>query len=148
MDPPSANLPFWVQTDLSHPMQSHYVAHQAYEPYSIQVPPDLVLQTQPQGSHLTAGQSYVPYSFNLSPALHVHPPYSTGHFNNAPQTIPSTPMGPPTRPRKRKAPTLRADAWEPHKARIIELHITQKLPLRKVKEIMKEQHGFTAEYVA
>ncbi|KAF2686799.1 hypothetical protein K458DRAFT_297931 [Lentithecium fluviatile CBS 122367] len=92
-----------------------------------------------------AGQSYLPDSFDLSPAINVHPRYNAGHFDNGPQTIPAIPMGPPTRPRKRKAPTLRADAWEPFKARIIELHITQNLPLRKVKEIIKEEFSFTAE---
>lgn len=145
MDSPSANLPVWVQADLSHPIQSHYVAHQAHEPYGIQMPLNLVSQTQPQGSHLTASQSYVPHSFDPSPSLRVHPLHNAGQFDDAAQTIPSIPMGPPTRPRKRKAPTLRADAWEPYKARIIELHITQKLPLRKVKEMVKEEFGFTAE---
>ena len=54
----------------------------------------------------------------------------------------------PTKPRKRKAPTLRADAWESYKARIVELHIRQGLPLREVKEHIKKEFGFTAEYVS
>lgn len=33
-------------------------------------------------------------------------------------------MAPPPNPRKRKAPTLRQEDWEPVKARIVELHIT------------------------
>ena len=55
---------------------------------------------------------------------------------------------PPTRPRKRKAPTLREVDWEPHKARIIELHITQNspLPLKEVKDIIARETGFNAEY--
>ena len=145
MDPPSANLPVWVQTDLSHPIQDHYVAHRAYEPYGIQMPLDLVLQTQTQGSHWTASQSYLPHSFDSSPALRVHAPHNAGHFDDAAQTMPAIPMGPPTRPRKKKAPTLRAESWEPYKARIMELHIAQKLSLRKVKEMIKEEFGFTAE---
>ncbi|EON63691.1 hypothetical protein W97_02919 [Coniosporium apollinis CBS 100218] len=58
---------------------------------------------------------------------------------------PTTIMGPPTNPRKRKAPTLRAEDWEPYKARIIELHIKQKLPLRKVKDTIESELGFKAE---
>lgn len=57
------------------------------------------------------------------------------------------PMAPPPKPRKRKAPTLRRDEWEPVKARVIELHITQSLPLPKVKKIVEEEFkssGFTA----
>ncbi|OCK87054.1 TPR-like protein [Cenococcum geophilum 1.58] len=54
-------------------------------------------------------------------------------------------MGPPTRPRKRKAPTLRASDWEPYKARIVELHIMEKRPLQEVREAIKMEFGFTAE---
>jgi hypothetical protein len=46
--------------------------------------------------------------------------------------------------KKRKAPTLRDKDWAPHKERIIELHITQNLPLRKVKEVMERDHDFFA----
>ncbi|KAF2469209.1 uncharacterized protein BDR25DRAFT_315650 [Lindgomyces ingoldianus] len=96
------------------------------------------------GPYLTAGQSHLPHSFDLSPAPHAHPLHNAEHINDAVQTIPPTPMGPPTWSRKKKAPTLRANAWEPYKARIIELNITQKLPLRNVKEIIKEEFGSTA----
>jgi len=61
--------------------------------------------------------------------------------------VPLQPMAPPPKPRKPKAPTLRLDKWEPVKARIIELHISQNLPLPKVKEIVEEEFkssGFTA----
>ena len=59
-------------------------------------------------------------------------------------------MGPPTTKRKRKAPTLRAVDWEPYKARIIELHITQRPPLslKEVKDAMEKEFGFVAEYVS
>jgi hypothetical protein len=56
-------------------------------------------------------------------------------------------MAPPPKPRKRKAPTLRDDDWEPVKARVIELHITQNVPLPEVKQIVEEESksiGFTA----
>jgi hypothetical protein len=59
-------------------------------------------------------------------------------------------MPPPTQSRKRKAPTLHGDDWEPVKARVIELHIEQKLPLPKVKEIVEEEFkplGFNATSV-
>lgn len=69
MDHPSANLPVWAQTDLSRPIQSHYVAHQAHEPHGIQAPPDLVLETQSQGSHFTAGQGYLPHPVDPHSAL-------------------------------------------------------------------------------
>jgi hypothetical protein len=46
-------------------------------------------------------------------------------------------MASPPKLRKRKAPTLRRDDWEPVKARVIELHITQKRPLPEVKEIVE-----------
>jgi hypothetical protein len=49
--------------------------------------------------------------------------------------------------RKRKAPTLRVEDWEPYKARVIELHIDQNRPLPEVKAIM-ENSGFKAEYVS
>jgi hypothetical protein len=74
------------------------------------------------------------------------PPYTTtvaqlqeltadnGTHDNNVQT-----MAPPPNPRKRKAPTLRDDDWKPVKARIIELHITQKRPLPEVKKIVEEE---------
>ena len=57
-------------------------------------------------------------------------------------------MGPLTRPRKRKALTLRADVWELYKARIMELHVTGKLPLVEATKKIGDEFGFTAEYVA
>ena len=55
-------------------------------------------------------------------------------------------MGSSIKSRKRKAPTLKADAWEPYKARVIELHINQGMPIQKVKEIIENEFNFTAEY--
>ena len=57
------------------------------------------------------------------------------------------PIAPQPNPRKRKAPTLRNDDWEPVKTRVIELHITKKLPLPEVKETVEREYkaiGFTA----
>ncbi|KAF5669520.1 TPR-like protein [Fusarium heterosporum] len=64
------------------------------------------------------------------------------------QMMPLTPMGPPPKTRKPKAPTRRAKDWEPYKARILELHITQKLPLKQVKELIEDEFGFIAGPVA
>lgn len=46
--------------------------------------------------------------------------------------------------RRRKAPTLREGDWAPYKERLIDLHITQNLPLREVKEVMQRDHDFFA----
>ena len=62
-------------------------------------------------------------------------------------SVPLQQMAPPPKPRKQKAPTLRRDKWEPVKARVIELHISQNLPLPEVKKIVEEEFkssGFTA----
>jgi len=56
-------------------------------------------------------------------------------------------MAPPTTKRKRKAPTLRSDAWTPIKARIYELHVAQNTPLSEVKDIVEKEYeaiGFSA----
>ena len=52
---------------------------------------------------------------------------------------------PPASMRKRKAPTLRDADWEPHKARIIELHIDQRRPLLEVRATMERESGLSAE---
>lgn len=57
-----------------------------------------------------------------------------------------THMGPPPKRRRKKAPTLRANDWEPYRARILELHDEQKLPLPKVKAMIEQEFEFTAEY--
>jgi hypothetical protein len=57
-------------------------------------------------------------------------------------------MRPPDRPRKRKAATLREEDWKPYKKPILDLHIEQKVPLQKVRELIVEKYGFKAEYVA
>jgi hypothetical protein len=54
----------------------------------------------------------------------------------------------PTKKRKRKAPTLRTDDFEPYKARILELHIDQDIPLPSVKAIIENESPFKAEYVS
>ncbi|KAF2189774.1 hypothetical protein K469DRAFT_683167 [Zopfia rhizophila CBS 207.26] len=145
MNPWTANPPLFGQTDLLYPIQSPYVSQQAYGPYSSHLALDsLDLQMQPLDGLVTAGQSHILHSLGPSPALRTSEPHNAESFSST-QVISTIPMGPPTKPRKRKAPTLRADAWKPYKARIIELHITQGLPLREVKKKIEEEFRFTAE---
>lgn len=46
--------------------------------------------------------------------------------------------------RKPKAPTLKDADWAPYKDLIIDLHSTQKKPLKWVREHMEREHGFKA----
>jgi hypothetical protein len=89
---------------------------------------------------------YGPHSLNASPLPHDIQPQSFQSFSDTRATN-TPPMGPPTGTRKRKAATLHASDWEPYKTRIIELHIKQDLPLKEVKDKIKKEFGFTAEYV-
>jgi hypothetical protein len=116
-----------------------------------------------QGSHLsspvvqTYGNSTAFHSNDLinsqttlSPSLYPNNMVPQGHqllFSNNTSAANAQPMAPPPNPRKRKAPTLRREDWEPVKARIFELHITHKKPLPEVKQIVEkefESSGFSA----
>lgn len=136
---------------MNSPMGSMFTPHQAFEPldnlnvYS-------ALNEWPTQAGILDGQvtfGEEPFPFPVSDLPHVldtqeqHDTEST----NAMETEPSAPMGPPTKPRKRKAPTLRAEDWEPYKARIIELHITEGRSLPEVKQAIEEEFGFAAGYV-
>ncbi|KAF2811289.1 TPR-like protein [Mytilinidion resinicola] len=124
MNPWATNSPVLGELDFSYPIPS---------------PPTL-----PTDGQITTGQSSAPQLFSPSPALHSHAFHHAESFDAAPP-VPTTSMGPPAKPRKRKAPTLRADDWEPYEDRILELHITQNLPLPKVMKIIEDETGFTAE---
>ncbi|KAF5605945.1 kinesin light chain 2 [Fusarium subglutinans] len=63
----------------------------------------------------------------------------------AAQITPTATTGPPRKSRKKKAPTLRDEDFEPFKDRILELYETHKLPLEKVKTVIEEEFGFTAQ---
>ena len=94
-----------------------------------------------------SGHSYTSPASNPPPPLD-HPNRAQSfQLPSDVQDIAAPPIPPPTKTRKRKAPTLTADAWNPYKDRIVELHIEQNLPLSKVKETMEKEFGFTAEYV-
>jgi hypothetical protein len=101
----------------------------------------------PYGQFMT-DQNHVLHPLNLPQESLIHSPQNAGSFGDIgdTRTMPATPMGPAPKRRKKKAPTLRAKAWEPYKARILELHVTQKLSLEKVKKKIEEEFGFTAEY--
>jgi hypothetical protein len=87
-------------------------------------------------SRTTSSQDiYSSNSFAQLPLLHITVD------NNA------QPMAPPANSRKRKAQALRDEDWEPVKARVIELHITQDRPLHEVKGIIESEFanlGFSA----
>lgn len=78
----------------------------------------------------------------------LHDTSSTGNMDvlGAAQITPTPTTGPPRKSRKKKAPTLRDEDWEPFKDRILELYETHKLPLEKVKTMIEEEFGFTAQY--
>lgn len=63
----------------------------------------------------------------------------------ATQVTPAPTPGPPRKSRKKKAPTLRDEDFEPFKDRILELYETKKLSLENVKTMIEEEFGFTAQ---
>lgn len=119
-----------------------WTSEQLYGLYHTPLAPESFL-TQSTYAQTTPAQD-LHHAFEPSPAPEIQ---MAGNIDYGDvQAIPSFAMGPPTNPRKRKAPTLRPSDWEPYKARIIELHITENLPLWKVKEIIEMESGFAAEY--
>jgi Clr5 domain len=145
----SADLPLFDPRELalSYPMPSHNVPDQAFGLYgndpALEYP---AFNTVPTFGQLASTFNYEPHSFDQSPAPYNNQPLNFQPPSNIRDTAAPS-MGPPTRMRKRKAPTLRVDAWEPYKARIIELHIEQGLSLGKVKDAIEKEFAFTAEYV-
>jgi hypothetical protein len=134
--------------ELSYFTQSQGLPSQAIESYSINpIPGEPASESLPPAGQPDSTHSHISHLFDPYPT-----PYTTQQHNVQPfsdtQDIPVPPMGPPANTRKRKAPTLPRDAWLPYKDRIIELHITRKLPLREVKTIIEKEFGFTAEYVS
>jgi hypothetical protein len=147
MDPWIVNPPAFIEIDPSYFIQNRYGTQQDHELYGSHIALDnLSSQTLPTNGQATTGHRSVLHSLQPSPALHIYTPYDAESFDGT-ETIPVVSMGPPTKSRKRKAPTLRAGDWEPYKTRIIELHIVQKLSLQDVKKKVEEEFGFTAEYV-
>jgi hypothetical protein len=125
------------EVDFGYSSQTPSDIPRAYEPDGIQFAFGSALQAQHPGSGYTG--SSMP-----SPAVRNNAVHNVALSNSA-QNSSAPSMGPPSRPRKRKAPTLRADDWEPYKARVVELYVNQGLALKKVKEKIEEEFGFTAE---
>ena len=147
VDPAAFGL---YDSDLSYLAQNHSTADQAFEFHgNNSVLEDRASEMPPPLGQLASTHNYVSNSFDPSPAPYTSQPQNFPPFNETKdKTAPS--MGPPTKTRKRKAPTLHADDWEPYKARIIELHIEQDppLPLREVKDTIETEFGFVAEYAS
>jgi len=135
---------------LSYLMQNHGTTDQAFEFHgNNSVLEDRVSEILPPLGQIASTHNYVSRSFDPSPAPYTSQPQNFPPPNETKDTTAPS-MGPPTRTRKRKAPTLHADDWEPYKARIIELHIERDppFPLRKVKDIIETEFGFVAEYAS
>lgn len=135
---------------LSYLTQNHGTTNQAFEFHgNNSVLEDRASEILPSLEQIASTHNYVSHSFDLSPAPYTNQPQNFPPPNETTDTTAPS-MGPPTRTRKRKAPTLHADDWEPYKARIIELHIEQDppLPLREVKDTIETEFGFVAEYAS
>ncbi|PNP80473.1 hypothetical protein FNYG_06072 [Fusarium nygamai] len=100
-------------------------------------------------SHFVADQShsYAPLGPPFDPIIQgLQEGCSVDNMDGLGAQITSAPtMGPPQKRRKKKAPTLRDEGFEPFKDRILELYETQKLPLEMVKIMIEEEFGFTAQ---
>ena len=145
---PMANPPFTVghAPELSYLAQTQRPSSQAIEPYGMYLMPEdpasETLLSAPQPAYADIQQLHHP--FDPRPAPYAAQSHYVQPFSDI-QDTPVLPMGPPTNTRKRKAPTLRRKAWDPYQDRIKELHITQRLPLWKVKDTIEKEFGFTAE---
>jgi hypothetical protein len=140
MDYSMTNPPFPVHhtPDLSYITQNQGPSSQAIEPYSM-----YSILEEPISETLN---SHILHSFDSFPAPHTTQSHDVQPLsNNQDRSVQA--MGPPTNTRRKKAPTLRCEAWAPYKDRIVELHITLGLPLREVKIMIEKEFGFTAEYV-
>ncbi|KAJ4305590.1 hypothetical protein N0V90_001121 [Kalmusia sp. IMI 367209] len=146
-----ADLPqletFYTGYDSSLAQQAYalYDVNEAF-PFTLSAP----LLDEQAGEQVANTQFHAPYPASLSTVQPGHAQYDVafadnGEYWSAAPVEPAPPMGPPARPRKRKAPTLRADDWGLYKNRILDLHISQNLPLPKVRQMIEEEYGFKAE---
>ncbi|KAH8702997.1 Tetratricopeptide repeat-domain-containing protein [Phaeosphaeriaceae sp. PMI808] len=155
MDFPPRSLPNLAPADLTQPGISH-TAHyylptqQAYRPYGVDGAFVFTPQAQLPGGQVATLHDYAPHPFSLSTVHPSHAQHDAERVRNgqsesvsAAPVGPASAMDPPARPRKRKAPTRRADDWKPYKDRILDLHTT--LPLEKVRHLIEEEYGFKAE---
>ncbi|KAH7255284.1 uncharacterized protein BKA55DRAFT_537697 [Fusarium redolens] len=125
-------------------ISSQYLFHALHplgEPGVNAEPGGLTQQNQALIGHFAPAENHV---FPPPILLHhhgSHQPQNVSAVNN----FDAQSMAPPPKQRRKKAPTLRAKDWEPYKARVLELHDTQKKPLNEVREIIEKEFGFTAE---
>jgi hypothetical protein len=147
--------PHLAQLDLLHTGNHNAIVQQTYGLHGVDGVFALTLQAQRSGRLGTTTQNHTLHP--LSPLLQLgHMQHDAAFAGNNSQSAlafttaagPASPMGPPNRPRKRKAATLRADDWEPYKKRILDLHIKQKKPLPEVRQTIEKEYSFKAEYVA
>lgn len=148
-DLPPADL---LQLEASHARHHNPLGHQAYGLYGVSGSFDFFPQAQLPGGQVATTQNHALHPLGLSTVFPGYNQHDAGFASNdqVAATAPAMPalhMDPPARPRKRKAPALRDTDWEPYKNRILDLHVTQGLPLSKVGQIMQEEHGFKAGYV-
>ncbi|CAO2653511.1 Nn.00g029220.m01.CDS01 [Neocucurbitaria sp. VM-36] len=116
---------------------------QNYETYNTHFAVESTVQTRSERGDSTIEASFDPLTFD-SFISGAHDEHNVEPANSV-QTTYTIYMGPPAKRRKRKAPTLRANDWEPYKDRVLELHVTEGLPLPEVKKRLEEESGFTAE---
>ncbi|KAL1592977.1 hypothetical protein SLS59_009447 [Nothophoma quercina] len=155
MDYPLLSLPDLAQADLPQfgaPYTEHHnpPVQQAYGPYDFGGNFAFTPEAQLPGDPFAIAQNHALHPFSQSSVLpsyvqHDATSAAISESVTAAPVGPTSPMGPPARPRKRKAATLRAGDWEPYKERILDLHIAQNLPLPKVKQMIEEEYDFTAE---
>jgi hypothetical protein len=156
MDFPPRSLHGLTPGDLFPPAASQTVYHnppaqQTYELHGFGTTFSFHPPTQYPGGQLAVTQNHAqlhPSSlFTVLPSPVPHHSESAGNTQSeyaAPAGSTSL-MDPPARPRKRKAPTLRANDWEPYKERILQLHVEEELPLPKVMQLIEEEYSFKAE---
>jgi Clr5 domain len=141
-DPP---FPLHHAPDTSYLTQNQRSSSQAIEPYSMDaILEEPVSETLHPAAQPASTNSHILYPFDSCPAPYTTQSQDVQPFSDIQDRIVQA-MSPPTNTRRKKAPTLRCEAWGPYKDRIIELHITQRLPLREVKVIIEKEFGFVAE---
>jgi len=127
MNFPPRSLPDLAPADLPelgflHTGYHHPLVQQALRVYGVDGVITFTQQAQLPDGHFANTQNHGPYPFSLStvlPSYAQHGAEFAGNARSEPGFAasaasagpegPASPMGPPARPRKRKAPTLRAD---------------------------------------
>jgi hypothetical protein len=132
----------FADLDLAFPLSSLHISQQAYHAHESHSPyAEFPAQYVQGDASVPIAQDDAYRTFNRLHTSHMVKPL------DGTEPIPKNPAIPALRTRKKKAPTLCAKAWEPYKARILDLHVANKLPLRDVKTTIEAEFGFSAEYV-